>query len=109
MSIDAPHILSAVVIGVGATVAIDLWSQFLRRAFGIPSLSYCLLGRWLRHMPGGTFRHVSIVAAPQKPFECMVGWMAHYTIGIVLVKLGTFPVSLFRRGLRRACLASAIR
>ena len=83
MSIDARHILGAVMIGLGATLAIDLWNQFLKRAFGISSLSYCLLGRWLRHMPEGTFRHVSIIGAPQKPFECMVGWMAHCTIGIV--------------------------
>jgi hypothetical protein len=61
----------------------DLWNLFLKRAFNIPSLNYCLLGRWLRHMPAGTFRHASIAAAPQKPFECMVGWIAHYTIGVV--------------------------
>ena len=62
----------------------DLWNLFLKRTFGIPSLNYCFLGRWLRHMPGGTFRHASIAAAPKKPFECTVGRMAHYTIGIVL-------------------------
>jgi uncharacterized membrane protein YagU involved in acid resistance len=33
-------------------------------------------------MPGA-FRHASITAAPQKPFECMVGLIAHYTIGVV--------------------------
>lgn len=61
----------------------DLWNLFLKRAFRIPSLDYCLLGRWLRHIPGGTFRHASIAAAPQKPFECTVGMIAHYTIGVV--------------------------
>ena len=35
-------------------------------------------------MTGGTFRHASITAAPQKSFECTVGWIAHYTIGVVL-------------------------
>ena len=54
-----------------------------KRTLSIPSLSYCLLGRWLRHMLGGTFRHASIAAAPPKPFECTVGWIAHYTIGVV--------------------------
>ena len=28
------------------------------------------------------FRHASITAAPRKPFECTVGWVAHYTIGV---------------------------
>jgi hypothetical protein len=83
MSIEANYILVAITIGIGANLVMDLWNLFLKRTFGIPSLSYCLLGRWLRHMPGGTFRHANITAAPQKTFECMVGWIAHYTIGVV--------------------------
>jgi len=82
MSIEADYILGAIAMGIGATLVMDLWNLFLKRAFDIPSLSYCLLGRWLRHMPGGTFRHASIAAAPQKPFECAVGWMAHYALGV---------------------------
>src|SRR6266850_4622875 len=70
-------------MGIGATLIMDLWNLFLKRAFGIPSLNYCLLGRWLRHMPGGTFRHASIGAASRKPFECTIGRIAHYTIGAV--------------------------
>ena len=31
---------------------------------------------------GGTLRHASIAAAPRKSFECLVGWVAHYTIGV---------------------------
>jgi len=82
MSIEAHYIPGAIAIGIGATLLMDLWNMFLKRAFGIPSLNYCLLGRWLRHMPRGTFRHASITAAQQKPFECAVGWIAHYTIGV---------------------------
>ena len=84
MSIGANQILGAVTIGIGATLVMDLWNLFLRSAFGIPSLNYCLLGRWVLHLPGGTLRHASIVAAAQKPHECTVGWIAHYTIGVVL-------------------------
>src|SRR5215203_3161270 len=75
--------IAAVAIGLGATLVMDLWNVFLKGAFGIPSLSYCVLGRWLRHMPEGTLRHASIVAAAPKPFECQVGWIAHYSIGVV--------------------------
>jgi hypothetical protein len=82
MSSEASDLLSAIAIGIGATLFMDLWNLFLKRAFSVPSLSYCLLGRWLRHMPG-TFRHASITAAPQKPFECTIGRAAHYTIGVV--------------------------
>jgi hypothetical protein len=83
MSIGATYILGAIAVGIGATLVMDLWNVFLSRTFSIPSLNYCLLGRWLRHMSGGTFRHASITAAPQKPLECEVGWIAHYTIGVV--------------------------
>lgn len=77
-------ILTAVAIGCGATLLMDLWNQFLKRAFGTASLNYCMLGRWLRHMPSGTFRHASIAAAAPQRHECMVGWIAHYSIGVGL-------------------------
>jgi DUF2938 family protein len=83
VSIAAHDILGAIAIGIGATLVMDLWNLFLKRTFSIPSLNYCLLGRWLRHMPGGTLRHANITTAPQKPLECTVGWAAHYTIGVV--------------------------
>ena len=34
-------------------------------------------------MPEGTFMHASIANASQKSFECTVGWIAHYVIGVV--------------------------
>ena len=83
MVIDASYALGAVAVGIGATLLMDLWNLFLKSAFNIPSLNYCLLGRWLRHIPEGTFRHASIAAAPAKSSECAVGWAAHYTIGVV--------------------------
>jgi len=84
MSIDAHHILGAIAIGIGATLIMDIWNLFLKRAFGIPSLNYCFLGRWLLHTPGGILWHASIATAPPKPFECIVGRTAHYTIGVML-------------------------
>src|SRR5512139_686249 len=82
MDIEPGSLLGAAVVGLGATQLMDLWNLFLKRAVGIPSLDYCLLGRWLCHMPGGTFRHASITAAPRKPHECAVGWVAHESIGV---------------------------
>jgi hypothetical protein len=82
MSGEPRYIVAAIAIGIGATVLMDLWNLFLKRAFSIPSLNYCLLGRWLRHMPSGTLRHASIGGAQEKPFECTVGWIGHYTIGV---------------------------
>ncbi len=82
---STPHyILISIALGVGASLLMDAWNLLLKRAFSIPSLNYCLLGRWFLHMPEGTFSHRSIAAAPQRRLECAVGWIAHYTIGIVL-------------------------
>jgi Protein of unknown function (DUF2938) len=81
MVLEAHSIIGATLVGLGATLVIDLWALLLRRGFNIPSLSYCLLGRWLLHMPGGTFVHHSIAAATQKRHECTMGWVAHYLIG----------------------------
>ena len=55
MSIEATDIPGAIAVGIGATLVMDLWNLFLKRTFSIPSLSYCLLGRWLRYMAGGLF------------------------------------------------------
>jgi hypothetical protein len=83
MGLEADHIVGAIATGVGATLIMDLWNLFLKRVFGIPSLHFRFLGRWLGHMTSGKFRHTSITEAPQRPFESTVGWIAHYTIGIV--------------------------
>jgi hypothetical protein len=70
-----------VLIGLGATLLIDIWALFLRRVFNIPSLSYCVLGRWVLYMPHGKIMHENINTTPRKPHECVVGWIAHYSIG----------------------------
>jgi hypothetical protein len=83
MSIELTYVLVTIAVGFGATLVMDLWGIFLKRAFNIPTSNYCLVGRWLCCMPEGIFRHDSIAAAPQKPAECAVGWIAHYAIGVV--------------------------
>jgi hypothetical protein len=84
LTFELDDLLRAAALGLGATLVMDLWNLFLRRAFGIPSLDLRLLGRWVLHMPAGTFRHARIGAAAPKRFECALGWLAHYSIGIAL-------------------------
>ena len=87
------YVVEAILVGLGATLLIDLWALFLRRAFSIPSLNYCLLGRWVLYIPGGTIMHQSITAAPPKSHECTVGWIAHYMIGTAFALVFVFLVS----------------
>jgi hypothetical protein len=77
----------ACVIGVGATVVMDLWAAFLRRGFGVSSLDFALLGRWIGHCARGRFRHQSIGQAAPVRHERVIGWSAHYTIGIAFAAL----------------------
>lgn len=77
-------IARATVIGVGATVAIDLWNAFISRAYAVRSLNYCLLGRWMGHIQRGVLRHANIATAEAVTFECLIGWIAHYSIGVGL-------------------------
>jgi hypothetical protein len=78
----ALSLISTILIGLGATLTTDLWALFLNRAFKITSPNYCLVGRWLRYMSEGTFKHSNIASAPQKSAECTMGWIAHYMIGV---------------------------
>jgi len=106
MRIETVDILSGIAIGIGATLIMDAWNLFLKQAFSIQSLNYCLLGRWLRHMPRGTFRHRSIAAAERQPMECGIGWLAHYSIGVTLAVI--FVTVLSRDWLARPTLLSAL-
>jgi hypothetical protein len=73
----------AILMGIAATALIDLWALVLRRIFGVASLDYALVGRWLGHMPAGRFMHASIGAAPRIRGERLIGWTTHYAIGVL--------------------------
>ncbi|HEX7863724.1 MAG TPA: DUF2938 domain-containing protein [Variovorax sp.] len=73
---------SAMLIGTGATAVMDLWAIARKRLLGVPSLDYALVGRWLAYLPRGRFRHPPIAASPSVRAECLIGWTAHYLIGI---------------------------
>ncbi len=69
-------------IGAGATVVMDLWAVLRQRLFGIPSLDYALVGRWLGHLTRGRFFHDPIGKSPRVAGEGVIGWTAHYLLGI---------------------------
>ncbi|VVD67902.1 membrane protein [Pandoraea aquatica] len=69
-------------IGVFATVVMDLWALLLRRVFGIASLDFAMVGRWLGHMRAGRFTHAGIARATPVVGEKALGWFAHYAIGV---------------------------
>jgi hypothetical protein len=83
MAPEMPPAFGAIAVGLGATLFMDLWAVFLKHAFGVAPPNYCLVGRWFCYMPLGTFTHSSIADSPRKPYECAVGWIGHYLVGVL--------------------------
>jgi polyferredoxin len=88
----------ALLTGVGATAVTDLWAIARRHLLGIPPPNYGLVGRWLAHMARGRFRHDSIAAASPVHREKLIGWTAHYLIGIsfAAILLGIWGLAWIR-------------
>ncbi|HEX5807144.1 MAG TPA: DUF2938 family protein [Anaerolineales bacterium] len=99
-------LISTMLMGLGATLTTDLWALFLKHAFKLNAPNYCLVGRWLRTMPEGTFRHSNIDSAPQKSAECTIGWIAHYMIGVIFAI--AFVAFVGDNWLQRPALINAI-
>ena len=83
-----PQLLAhAVPIGAGATAVMDLWIVARKRWIGVAAMDYGLVGRWLAHLARGRFRHERIAAAPAVRGERLLGWTAHYGIGVAFAAM----------------------
>ncbi len=76
------YLVCAVLIGAGATVVMDIWGVARKWLLGTPPMDYGLVGRWLAYVACGRFRHDRIAASPPVQGERLIGWSAHYLIGI---------------------------
>lgn len=76
------YLVSALLVGAGATAVMDICAVARKRLFGIPPLDYALVGRWLAYLARGRLRHNPIAASPPVRGERPFGWIAHYLIGI---------------------------
>lgn len=88
----------AVLIGAGATALMDLWGMAQRRLLGARGLDYGLVGRWLAYLGRGRFRHHPITATPPVRRERLIGWTAHYLIGVAFaaILLGVWGIDWAR-------------
>ena len=80
-------LLCVMVTGIGATALTDVWTVARRSLLNVPAPDYGLVGRWLAWSARGRFRHSPISASPSVPLERLVGWSAHYVIGICFAAL----------------------
>ena len=90
---------ATLITGIGATVVMDLWGLARKPLLGIAAPDYGLVGRWLAHMTRGRFRHDSIAAAAPMRGERLIGWTAHYLIGIAFAAVlpGVWGPGWFRQ------------
>lgn len=75
--------LHAFLIGIGATAFMDLAALAQRHLLGLLPLDYAMVGRWLGHLIRGRVIHRPIMASSYVRGELMIGWAAHYLIGIL--------------------------
>lgn len=99
-------LLQTIWTGVGATLVVDGWALLRRAWLGVPLPDYGLVGRWFAHMARARLRHPSIAAAAPVRGERLLGWVAHYAIGIGFAAL--LPLGWGTDWLRQPQLAPAL-
>ena len=82
-----------VIVGILATVTMDVVAVIALRlglaGRGPRRTGPDLIGRWIGYFLQGKFKHTDILQTPPLPGELLLGFAAHYSIGIVLT-LGYF-------------------
>ena len=75
-------LLNTAIVGLCATLVMDAWSWLRQPLLGVAPPNYALVGRWVRHMGNGQFRHPAIAQATAMPHEAITGWAVHYLVGL---------------------------
>ena len=70
-------LFKGIVIGIGATVLMDLWAILLWKGFGQSRPNWAPVGRWFGHLPKGTVFHDNIARSAEIPNENADGWIGH--------------------------------
>ncbi|WP_439619886.1 DUF2938 domain-containing protein [Hyphomonas sp.] len=74
---------NSLVIGIGATVFMDIWALVQKHVFRVKALDYGLVGRWVGHLALGHRIDGHISSAAIIPNERALGWTIHYLTGVV--------------------------
>ena len=80
-------LLNAFIIGIGATLFMDLWALFQKHVLHLPSLDYALVGRWAGHLGRGHRFTGHVTNAEAIPNERALGWTIHYLTGLILAAI----------------------
>lgn len=72
-----------ILIGIGATIIMDLWALILAAMPGQARPNWGLVGRWFWHLRHGQIFHDDISDAKPYKHEVALGWIGHYAVGIL--------------------------
>jgi hypothetical protein len=74
--------LKTALVGIGATAIVDgftfVLSLFTHKGHGI-----VYIGRWVAYIFKGKLFHNTIIETPPSANEMLIGWLTHYTVGIL--------------------------
>jgi hypothetical protein len=76
-------VFQGILIGVIATLGMDIWAAFVKHVLRLPTADWALVGRWFGHIPRGVFVHRPIAASAAISNELAIGWIVHYATGII--------------------------
>ncbi len=86
MNAGMEMVVRVLLIGAGATAVMDAWLMLLKR-LGVPTLNFGFIGRWVGNGLGYRWAREGIAKAPPVRGELLIGWVAHYAIGMVFAAL----------------------
>lgn len=69
-------------MGLGGTIAMDLWALALHKFAGENAPNWAMPGRWFSQVFRGKLFHDDIGAVPHVAQEQALGWILHYGVGI---------------------------
>ncbi|MGJ8602758.1 MAG: DUF2938 domain-containing protein [Marivita sp.] len=76
-------LITGALMGIGGTVAMDIWAQVMRRITGQPLPNWGNVGRWAAQVPKGKVFHDDIGTVAHVESETAIGWAVHYGVGII--------------------------
>lgn len=97
--------LKTALVGVGATALVDCFSFLLSLATH-KSHGILYIGRWISYLFNGRWLHDTIMETPDMPGELLVGWLAHYSAGILFAFLLTAVFT--KKSINKPSISSAL-
>lgn len=76
-------LITGILMGIGGTLAMDIWALLLRRFAGMPLPNWGNVGRWSVQVTKGRVFHDNIGAVAPVAGETGIGWAVHYGVGIL--------------------------